>query len=206
MEEKTKEENLKEHNEVIEESLVTNYVSPKTVIDEMTKLIDRRLDGMKFFVPLLLTVVTSVIAYLFAMKHSKESLWLIYIVCAYLLLCLSSILMAYFPKSNYNSTPNDTPKWLKKLRKKLRKFYPWDVKSYLYLDSFEFKDSLEEFLERTLTLEELFFANMLHLKISELRYKQRLIAISYSIIIVGAFLMTIMLVIAYCVKVSGWFL
>lgn len=209
MDENTKEEMLREDNEKLEESedvLVADCVSPKIVIDEMNKLIDRRLDGMKFFVPLLLTVVTSVIAYLFAMKYSKESLWIAYIVCAYLLLCLSSILIAYFPKSNYNSTPNNTPKWLKKLRKKLREFYPWDVKSYLYMDSFEFRDSLEEFLERTLTLKELFFANMLYLKISELRYKQKLIAISYSIIIAGAFLMIIMLLIAYSAKVFGWFL
>ena len=167
MDKNTKEEILRDDNENLDESedtLVADCISPKTVIDEMTKLVERRLDGMKFFVPLLLTVITSVIAYFFAMKYSKESLWVIYIACAYLLLCLTSILMAYFPKSNYNSSLNDTPKWLKKLRKKLRKFYPWDVKSYLYMDAFEFRDSLEEFLERTLTLEELFFSNMLHLK------------------------------------------
>lgn len=203
MDENTKEEILEVEDKESQEIIVADYVSPKTVIDEMTKIVERRLDGMKFFVPLLLTVITSVIAYLFAISYNKESLWIAYIVCAYLLLCLTSILIAYYPKANYTNIYN-APKWIKRLQKKTHQFYPWDVKSYLYLDGYEFREELEEFLNRTLSIDELFFTNILSLKIGELRYKRRLIAMSYSIIIVGAFLMTIMFMLAYCVEVFGW--
>ena len=174
------------------------YVDVKLTIKQMEKLIDEKLQSMKFFIPFVLTIVTSLLAYLFT---TTDDLFddLIYPVVGYLFLCLASILRAYKPSNRYIGKESSF-KFMKKLKRKLE-FYseiePWNMESYINLSDTEFITRLEKFANRKLYHDELMSAQFLKQKINEYMYKKRNISLSYTVIIVGAFALALIFTIEY---------
>lgn len=174
------------------------YVDVKLTIKQMEKLIDEKLQSMKFFVPFVLTIVTSLLAYLFT---TTDNLFddFIFIIVAYLLLCLVSIFLAYAPCNSYNENINDTIR-IKKNKRTLD-LYPeieiWNLNSYINLSDFSFLARLEKLAQRKLSQDELASAQFLKQKINEYRHKKGVISIAYIVIIVGAFVLAILFIVMY---------
>ena len=174
------------------------YVDVKLTIKQMEKLIDEKLQSMKFFIPFVLTIVTSLLAYLFT---TSDDLFddLIYLVVGYLFLCLASILRAYKPSNRYIGKESSF-KFMKKLKRNLE-FYseiePWNMESYINLSDTEFITRLEKFANRKLYYDELMLAQFLKQKVNEYRYKKRNLSISYRVIIGGALFLALFFIFTY---------
>lgn len=174
------------------------YVDVSFTIKQMEKMVDDKLQSMKFFIPFVLTIVTSLLAYLFT---TTDDLFddLIYLVVGYLFLCLASILRAYKPSNRYIGKESIF-KFMKKLKRNLE-FYseiePWNMDSYINLSDTEFITRLEKFAYRKLYSRELMSANFLKQKINEYRYKKQNLSIAYMVIIVGASLLAVFFAIGY---------
>lgn len=167
-------------------------------IKAMEKLIEEKLQSMKFFVPFVLTIVTSLLAYLFTTTDNLFDNF-IYLIVAYLLLCLVSIFLAYAPCNSYNEDI-DSSKRQKKNKRTLDN-YPdievWNLDSYINLSDFSFIAQLEKLAERKLSKGEFASAQFLKQKINEYRNKKSIISIAYMVIIGGAFVMAIVFLITY---------
>lgn len=173
------------------------------VIKKMTEIVEKKLDNMKAVFPIMLTIVTSLLVYLFTTNFIKYTLWMGYIIIAYLLLAFCSILMAWYPQNFYqehesvlgNSTKVSI--WMKKQLKEMKliqEFSPWNVKSYLKLTNAEFLYELEKFCGVNFNKTEELDANILKQKINELYYKKRLLSVCCAIIIGGALILTILFI------------
>ena len=174
------------------------YVDVSFTIKQMEKMVDDKFQSMKFFVPFVLTIVTSLLAYLFTTTSNAFDNF-IYIIVTYLLLCLASILRAYKLSNRYIGKESSF-KFMKKLRRNLE-FYseiePWNMDSYINLSDTEFITRLEKFANRKLYHDELMSAQFLKQKINEYMYKKRNISLSYTVIIVGAFALALIFTIEY---------
>ena len=162
------------------------------LISKMEKSIEDKLQSMRSFVPFVITIVTSLLAYLFTTSNDSFDDF-IYMIVAYLLISLCSIFIAYFPHNNYKGN-SDKPKWLYKIQKSAETytdFHPWNLSSYIYLSDDDFIVQFETFANKKLSSIELTSTNFLKQKINEYRYKKRCISISYIVIIVGALIMAL---------------
>ncbi len=181
-----------------------NYT--QIVINKMTEIVEKKLDNMKAVFPIILTIVTSLLVYLFTTNFPQDALWMGYIIIAYLLLAFCSILMAWYPRNCYQEhksfldNSSKTKTWIKKQLKEMKliqEFSPWNVKSYLKLTNEEFICEMEKFCQvKFRKLEEL-EANILKQKINELYYKKQLLFASCAIIIGGALILAILFTILF---------
>lgn len=161
---------------------------PKLVIEKMTKQVEDRLSSLKSFSPLLLTIITSLLAYFMTQSFPNDLDWFIFLIIGYLLICLASIFLAYFPKKYYIS---DAPKKVNRFYvvfKLQSQFEPWNIASYIGLSDTDFIIKLQEFLNKELSCEELLLAQFLKQKTNEYTYKRQLMSLSYIVIILGAML------------------
>ncbi len=167
------------------------------LISKMEKSIEDKLQSMRSFVPFVITIVTSLLAYLFTTANNSFDDF-IYVIVAYLLISLCSIFIAYFPHNNYKGN-SDKPKWLYKIQKSTETytdFQPWNIASCIYLSDDDFIVQFETFVNKKLSQIELASANFLKQRINEYRYKKRCISISYIVIIAGALIMA--MTFSYC--------
>lgn len=174
------------------------YVDVSFTIKQMEKMVDDKLQSMKFFIPFVLTIVTSLLAYLFT---TTDDLFddFIYLVVGYLFLCLASILRAYKPSNRYIGKENGS-KLMKKLKRNLEYYSdiePWNMESYINLSDTEFITRLEKFANRKLYHNELMLAQFLKQKVNEYRYKKRNLSISYGVIIGGALFLALFFIFTY---------
>ena len=157
-----------------------------SVIEKMTKQVDEKLLSLRSFSPLILTIVTSMIAYIVTQNFTDDLLWFGVVLVGYSLICLALIFLAFYPKKHYLS---DAPKKVNRLCVifKLRtEFVPWNLASYIGLSDDEFIMKLQNYFSKELTIEEKIHANFLKQKTNEYSYKRRQLSLSYIIIIVGA--------------------
>ena len=74
------------------------------LIDEMTKSVEKKLSEIKSIVPVILTVVTALIAFFFTQKiptANREYFGMIAIICAYLVFAFVALIFAFYPKIVY---------------------------------------------------------------------------------------------------------
>ena len=158
----------------------------KLVIEKMTKQVEDRLVSLKAFSPLLLTIITSLLAYLMTQSFPNDLSWFIFIIVGYLLICLASIFMAYFPKKYYISDATKKVNRFYVVFKLQANFEPWNIASYIGLSDADFIIKLQDFLDKELSCEELLLAHFLKQKTNEYAYKRQLMSLSYIVIILGA--------------------
>lgn len=159
---------------------------PKLVIEKMTKQVEDRLVSLKAFSPLLLTIITSLLAYLMTQSFPNDFSWFMFIIVGYLLICLASILAAYFPKKYYISDATKKANRFYVIFKPQANFEPWNIASYIGLSDADFIIKLQDFLDKELSCEELLLAQFLKQKTNEYAYKRQLMSLSYFVIILGA--------------------
>ena len=181
-----------------------NYVA--TVTDRITEMIEKKLDNIKTVFPIMLTIVTSLLVFLFTTNFIQSVLWLGYMIIAYLLIAFCSILLAWYPRDFYREHQSiwkifgKAYEWGKKRLKDIEltpKFSPLNVKSYIKLTDEEFLCELERFCNTKLNAEEILKANMLKQKINELYFKKQFLFVCCTIIIGGALVLAILFVIAF---------
>ena len=185
---------------------------PQIVIDKMTEIVEKKMENMRAMFPIMLTIITSLLVYLFTTNFFQDALWMGYLIIAYLLVAFCSILMALYPQNYYEeysllgNSKNKVGILRKKFLRRLNlsiEFSPWNVKSYLKLSDEDFLSELENFCDTKLNDEELLQAHFLKQKINELYFKKDRLFISCSIIIGGALVLAISFIILFFNGVNG---
>lgn len=143
-------------------------------------MINEKLEGLKFGLPLILTIITALIGFLFLEKYDGKSVLYVAIVAMLLLLiAFISILLVLIPKEEYKDE-------LKRKNKKVFIFNPLNIKTYINLSEKEFISNLQKYIGVNFSKIELVQIKLLKQKISEYRYKSNVIRIAYKILIGGA--------------------
>lgn len=161
----------------------------KLVIEKMIKQADEKLDSLKSFSPVLLTIITSVLAVLVTQDLSYDLLLFAICIVGYLLICLGLIVLAYFPQKRYISNSPQRVNHIRVIFKSPNIFEPWNISSYMGLTDSDFIIKLQVHLEKKLSLEELLLAQFLKQKVNEYAYKRKILSFSYVVIIVGALIL-----------------
>ena len=158
----------------------------KAVLNSMTKLIEEKIDACKTGLPLVLTIVTALIAFLFVESYpSKPLLWFAIIAMVFLLVAFIALLLASFPKAKYKEDGKEDKK------NQSMFFNPTNMLSYLNLSDEEFCKQLQQYLDCDFTETEKLQADALKEKINEYRTKKNLLKLAYDVLIVGAILLIV---------------
>ena len=134
------------------------------ILDEMDKLVDRKLSEVKSVVPVILTIITAVITFLVSINVPKENelFWgfaILAIICS--LMSFLYLLFAFYPvlrlKKSYKISA-DIDKKINSIKNKVSNsntgLIPWNLKSYIKIPDEEFLVELEKYLQRDLTEDE----------------------------------------------------
>lgn len=167
----------------------TNCKSDKDmrkILAQMEKIVDEKLASQKTLAPVLLTVVTSIIAFLFVnnLGNTLGAMQMQLMVFAYALVCFSLLIISLFKESSYTET----------VKRTTERFRPHKIGSYCYLSDFEFKMKLAIYAGRKLTCVEALTADCLKQKINEYAHKKKYLNLVMRIILAGALLLAIICV------------
>lgn len=154
-----------------------------TTLNQMEKIIDDKLANQKVFIPILLTVVTSVIAFLFVtnLGNDTNTIQMYLMVFIYALLCFAILIISLFGKSDYDA----------KVKKTKQSFQPHKLSSYCYLSDSEYMCKLSKYAGRSLTYEEALSAKCIKQKINEYAFKKSCLNVALSIVLAGVLILGI---------------
>ena len=146
-------------------------------LKQMEKTIDDKLANQKVFMPILFTVVTSIIAFLFVQNFGNdvETIQMYLLVFFYVLLCFAILIISMFGQSDYDA----------KVKNIKKPFQPHRLSSYCYLSDTDFVRKLEKYAGRKLTHEESLSANSIKQKINEYAFKKGCLNVALGIILAG---------------------
>ena len=156
------------------------------LIDEITKSVEKKLSEIKSIVPIVLAVVTSVIAFFMVQKVESNNTNLIgaYMsIVALLLICFVFLFLINYPFAHYPSIR------ISKSKNNHLLFSPWDIKSFLFLTDSDFYNNIKKYINTELTSQQNFAMHCLKQKVNELRIKLFFLRVVYGIIIAGALLL-----------------
>lgn len=150
---------------------------------QMEKIIDDKLANQKVFMPILLTVVTSVIAFLFVhnLGDDVNTIQMYFMVFCYALLCFAILVISLFGQSDYDA----------KVKKTKKAFQPHKLSSYCYLSDEEYLRKLKKYAGRSLTYEEILSAKCIKQKINEYAFKKGCLNIALGIVLAGVLILGI---------------
>ena len=152
------------------------------VLDAMMHHVEEKLDACKGGLPLIFTMITSLLAFLLlANFESKNVMYLAIPAAILLMVALVSLLLTYCPRAMYKESKLAG----KKKKGKNFEFDPSNIKSYLNLTRQQFVESLQQYLGKELTVEQKLQADLLKNKADEYNYKQKLLKVSYGVLIGG---------------------
>ena len=166
----------------------------KIVIESMTKYVDEKLATCTAGTPLILTIVTSLLAFFFTTNYISEEIYnaIIYVV-VYLLVCLVSILFACIPRAYYEEENRFFRRFWEKLK---TPFNPFNINTYMKLSNNDFIKDMSNHLGLEFSKAETIQLFFLKQKINEYRSKKRWLFFAYVIIIFG----TLLLIIGFGIK------
>lgn len=172
-------EKVENKNTIGKKNSKTQKIKKITLVN-IEKMINEKLEGLKFGLPLILTIITALIGFLFLEKYDEKSVLYVAIVAMLLLLiAFISILLVLIPKEEYKDE-------LKRKNKKVFIFNPLNIKTYINLSEKEFISNLQKYIGVNFSKIELVQIKLLKQKINEYRYKSNVIRIAYKILIGGA--------------------
>lgn len=154
-----------------------------TMLKQIEKIVDDKLATQKVFTPILLTVVTSVIAFLFVhnLGGDVNTIQMNFMVFGYALLCFTILIISLFGQSDYDA----------KVKKTKKTFQPHRLSSYCYLSDEEYMCKLIKYAGRSLTYEETLSAKCIKQKINEYAVKKGWLNIALGIVLAGVLLLGI---------------
>lgn len=150
-------------------------------LKQMEIIVDNKLANQKVFTPILLTVVTSIIAFLFVhnLGDSIQAVQMYMLAFCYALLCFVILIIMLYGKSDYEAVEKKTTEV----------FRPHKLGSYCHVSDAEFLRKLSQYAGRKLTLNEVLKANCLKQKINEYAFKAKKLHKALSIILAGALIL-----------------
>lgn len=149
------------------------------MLDQMEKLVDEKLANLKTFIPIIFTIVTSVIAFFFVteFKISEESSVQFYMLVLGVLLCaFIALIVSSFTLIDYSGTKKEKPQQI---------LVPYKLSTYLELSDAQFVLCIKNYVKRPLTEEECLRANMLKQKINELKFRKQWVTFALWIVVIG---------------------
>ena len=159
----------------------------KAVLDSMTNLVEENIEACKTGLPLIMTIVTALIAFLFPSKYQSEIVfWISIIALVCLLFAFIALVLASFPSAGYQGYESLLPE-----QKKIKSFHPANVKSYQRISDEGFIEALQQYLNTDLNETEKLQADILKGKINEYRTKKHWLKVAYGVLIVGASLLIV---------------
>lgn len=155
-------------------------------LNKMEQMVDEKLGNLKSFIPIIFTVITSVIAFMFVDEIADEKTLKGYMfIIAILLLAFIVLIMSYFVRNYY------TP-----IKMKIEvDFLPYNLNSYCFLSDEDFIKIVSNYAGRSLTDNEMLNVNFLKQKINEYIKRKMYVSIALSIVILGAIIITVALLI-----------
>ena len=149
-------------------------------LEQMEKMVDDKLANQKVFIPILLTVVTSVIAFLFVhnLGNDIEVIQFYFLVFCYALLCFTILIISLFGKSDYDA----------KVKKTIQAFQPYKLSSYCYLSDEEYMRKLRKYAGRNLSHVENLSAKCIKQKTNEYAFKKGCLNMALGIVLAGVLL------------------
>ena len=154
-----------------------NYIFE--VLAQIEKAMDRKLSELKTYIPIVFTLITSVIAYILMINVEKDDVSMIkgyMFVLGVLFISFVLMLVSFLGISKH----------IGKSKGMDIEFSPWRFQSYCALSDEDFSKRLQEYAKRELTDEEILQINMLKLKINEYRFRRGLMVAAIIILIAGA--------------------
>ena len=149
------------------------------VLAQIEKAMDRKLSNLKTYIPIVFTLITSVIAYILMINVEKDNASMIkgyMLVLGVLFISFVLMLVSFLGISKH----------IGKSKGMDIEFSPWRFRSYCALSDEDFSKRLQEYAKRELTDEEILQINMLKLKINEYRFRRGLVVAATIILIAGA--------------------
>lgn len=146
------------------------------VLQLMEKIVDDKISSLRTFVPLLLAVITSVIAFLMVYEVDITTYQgkFISLICAVALVLFITLINWLMGKISYKA----------KVRKIKSEFDPVSLQTYCYLSDEDFLEQMKVYVSRDLSEIEILKAKYLKQKVNEYISKKGTIETVY--IIVGA--------------------
>jgi len=158
----------------------------KETLSQMEKIVDNKLENQKVFTPILLTIVTSIIAFLFVhnLGDSAEIVQMYLFAFGYALLCFVILIIMLYGKHDYEAVEKKT----------IEAFRPHKLGSYCHISDAEFIRKLSQYAGRKLTTIEILRANCLKQKINEYAFKAKKLRKALSIILAGVLILLLICV------------
>ena len=180
-----KSNDLREEKINIEErtNIEKNEELGKEILYRIEKTTDEKLKNTKKFTTALLTIVTSIIAFILVMEVDVKQISSrgLLIALGVLLVLFNIIIVSFFGKINY-----------KAIEKKTKKdFEPHLFDSYCYLSDDAFVVELEKYINRNLTDVELLIAKNIKQKINESVFIRTCVNFALGAVECGALIMSI---------------
>lgn len=148
------------------------------VLEQIEKLVDGKLTNLKVFFPLVFTVITSLVAFLFlsdfgATENNGRSQMLVLgvILVAFAAMIISIRIVPFYKA--------------REKKKKIPEFAPHNLDSYLYISDESFIKCIAEYVGNNLTNSDLLYIHMVKQRINELAYRKKWIGIAFWILIIG---------------------
>lgn len=152
------------------------------VLNQMEKLVDEKLSNLKTFIPVLFTVVTSVVAFLFVSEvGDTKTLNGYLVVCGILLIAFIVLIISFFGRAYYKAKEKQSD----------IEFCPHNMNSYIDLSDCIFIEKLNSYAGRELNNTEKVRAIFIKQKINEYATRKKLVNIALGIVEVGAAIVAI---------------
>ena len=168
-----------------------NEEEVKCLFAEMRQLIDDKIASLKNSIPIVFTVVTSIMAFLISQSEPIDPaiLKIYFLILGIAAISFIILLVAYKVFPYYKSVNS----------KKKQNFAPWNIETYWGLSNSDFLEALKKYIGRDFSDLEIISAKFLKQRVNEFRFKSRLsnvvhtIMIAFGIMLVAASAIVIIL-------------
>ena len=149
------------------------------ILTQMEQLVQGKLDSLKSAVPILFTIVTSILAFFFLenFELTEENSNIVFVVVGVGLVLLLLIAIANFSLPKYKESIISF--------KMSENFEPWNVGTYIWTGDEEFLDGMSAYCGRELTILEVARIRILKEKINEFRWKNILLVLTQGVMMLG---------------------
>lgn len=153
------------------------------MLDQMEKMVDEKLANLKTFIPIIFTIITSVIAFFFVTEfniNDSKTAQFYMLILGVLLCAFIALIVSSFAKIDYKEIQKGN---------KNQPFLPHKLNTYLNLSDAQFVLYVKNYANRSLTDAELLRINMLKQKVNEFRFRRNFVNFAFIIVIIGALLL-----------------
>ena len=147
-------------------------------VELVDTLVSHKLKNINVILPVLITILTSILAYFFTSKFDTSEITFVASTTIYGLFIFAVILWAYLPIVSRS---------LKKTRKKNIKtdFSPSDLARSAYMSDTDFIEQYKIYFNRSLTQKEQIAVSLLKNKINEMRFRTNCLCIAFGLLLSG---------------------